>query len=400
MMKSLKIRLELNNKQESYARQHSGVARHAWNWALDLCKKKLENKEKLPSAIDLHKLLVKDVKSVNNWYYDVSKCSPQQSLRDLRVAIDRSFKKTSKFPRFKKKGKKDSFYLEGVIQAQDDRIKVPKFGWLKCSEILPQCDIKNVVISRTADDWFIAFKVPFTPTVTPKQHDTVGVDLGVKTLATLSTGETVENPRPYKTAKRKLRLAQRQMSKKFVKGAKKQSNNYKKAAKKVAKIHQKVANIRKDSIHKLTTYLAKNHSEIVIEDLNVRGMSKNHKLASSILDGGFFEFRRQITYKSEWYGAKVTVVNRFFPSSKTCSSCGEIKATLKLSERIFKCGACGYQADRDLNAAYNLEKKAVSYTVSACGVSNTQIPPSNRRDADTVKQEANSNLVQDCVSFV
>jgi putative transposase len=265
----------------------------------------------------------------------VSKCSPQQSLRELRVAIDRSFKKTSKFPRFKKKGKKDSFYLEGVIQAQDDRIKVPKFGWLKCSEILPQCDIKNVVISRTADDWFIAFKVPFTPTVTPKKHDTVGVDLGVKTLATLSTGETVENPRPYKTAKRKLRLAQRQMSKKFVKGAKKQSNNYKKAAKKVARIHQKVANIRKDSIHKLTTYLAKNHSEIVIEDLNVKGMSKNHKLASSILDGGFFEFRRQVAYKSEWYGATVTVVNRFFPSSKTCSSCGEIKATLKLSERVF-----------------------------------------------------------------
>ena len=343
-------------------------------------------------------MLVKDVKTVNSWYYDVSKCSPQQSLRELRVAYDRAFKKISKFPQFKKKGKKDSFYLEGAIQSKDNKIKIPKFGWLKCSEALPQCDIKNVVISRTANEWFIAFKVPFTPSVTPKTQDTVGVDLGVKTLATLSTGETFENPRPYKTAKRKLRLAQRQLSKKFVKGAKKQSNNYKKAAKKVAKIHQKVANIRKDSIHKLTSYLAKNHSEIVIEDLNVRGMSKNHKLASSILDGGFFEFRRQITYKSEWYGAKLTVINRFFPSSKTCSSCGEIKATLKLSERIFKCGACGYQADRDLNAAYNLEKKAVSYTVSACGVSNKQI--SIFREADTVKQEANCSLVQDCVSFV
>lgn len=296
---------------------------------------------------------------MNIWYYDVSKCSPQQALRELNTAFDR----------------------------------------LKCSEILPDCDIKNVVISRTADEWFIAFKVPFTPSVTPKLIETVGVDLGIKTLATLSTGGTFENKRPYKKAKRRLKIAQRQMSKKFVKGAKKQSNNYKKATRKVAKIHRRVANIRKDSLHKLTTYLSKNHAEIVIEDLNVKGMSKNHKLSSAILDGGFFEFRRQLEYKSAWYGSKLTVVDRFFPSSKICSSCDEIKATLKLSERIFKCGACGYQIDRDLNAAQNLNKKAVSYTVSACGVSNKQI--SSNRNADTVKQEANIKVgnVQLCLSF-
>lgn len=185
------------------------------------------------------------------------------------------------------------------------------------------------------------------------------------------------------------------MSKKFVKDAKKQSNNYKKAVAKVAKIHQKVANVRKDSIHKLTTYLSKNHTEIVIEDLNVSGMSKNRKLASAILDGGFFEFRRQLEYKSNWYGSKLTVADRWFPSSKTCSSCNEVKKTLKLSERIFKCNVCGFSADRDANAAENLNKKAVSYTGSACGESNKQRILDS---ADSVKQEVNSK-VQLCVSF-
>ena len=397
-MKSVKIRLELNDKQKTYALQHCGVARHAWNWGLNLCKTALENKEPIPSAIDLHKLLVKDVKSVHNWYYDVSKCSPQQALRALRIAFDRCFKKIAKFPKFKKKGQKDSFYLEGSIAIQGNKIKVPKFGWLKCSEILPDCVLKNVVISRTANDWFISFKVPFTPSVTAKKFDNVGVDLGIKTLATLSDGLVFDNKRPYKKAKRHLKLTQRQMSKKFVKGAKRQSHNYQKAAKKVAKIHQQVTNIRKDALHKLTTYLSKNHAEIVIEDLNVRGMSKNHKLSSAILDGGFYEFRRQLDYKCAWYGATLTVVNRFFPSSKTCSSCGEVKATLKLNERIFQCPVCGYQADRDLNAASNLRKQAVSYTVSACGVSNNQ---NGLSVLDTMKQEANNNFdnVQDCVSF-
>lgn len=426
-MKSLKVRLELNNKQKSYAIQHCGVTRHAWNYALALCKGiELKNKDlpkeakiKLPSSIDLHKLLVRDVKSVHSWYYDVSKYSPQQALRNLQSAYTKFFtglkdgtiaKKKASYvkaqiaknqpinyeflndigkPNFKKKSRKDSFYLEGKIQTKDNKVKVPKFGWIKCSEILPQCEIKNVVISRTANEWFISFKVPFTPESTVKRYGSVGVDLGIKTLATLSTGITFANKRPYKKAKKKLKLAQRQVSKKFIRGAKEQSNNYKKAALKVAKIHQKIANVRKDAIHKLTTYLAKNHSEIVIEDLNVKGMSKNHKLASAILDGGFFEFRRQCDYKSVWYCSKVTVVDRFFPSSKTCSSCGEVKATLKLSERIFKCNACGYVADRDDNASQNLNKKAVSYTASACGVLNKQ---SNFIATGTVKQEINSSL--------
>ncbi len=157
------------------------------------------------------------------------------------------------------------------------------------------------------------------------------------------------------------------MSKKFVKGELKQSNNYKKAQLKVSKLHLRISNQRLDYTHKITSHLTKNHSEIVIEDLNIKGMSKNHKLASAILDGGWYEFRRQLSYKSEWYGSKLTLVNRFYPSSKTCSTCNEIKKDLKLSDRTFKCPHCGHKMDRDLNASMNLKKMAVGYTVYACG---------------------------------
>ena len=165
---------------------------------------------------------------------------------------------------------------------------------------------------------------------------------------------------------------------------------------KVAKLHYRIANIRKDTTHKLTTYLSKNHTECVIEDLCVRGMSKNHKLASAILDGGFSEFRRQLEYKCKWYGSILTIVDRFYPSSKTCSGCGNVKKELKLSEREYVCENCGLVIDRDLNAAINLINKSVSYTDSACGVP---------KQLDTLvsggamNQEVNIN-VQHCVSFI
>ena len=387
-MKSIKVRLELNNEQSTYALQHCGVARHAWNWGLSVCKLALENKEKLPSGIDLHKKLVKEVKSANSWYYEVSKCAPQQALRNLNTAFTRFFKKIAKFPQFKKRGQHDSFYTEGSIQIEGNSIKLPKFGWVKMSESLGSFSVKNGVVSRTADEWFVSFKVPFIPTKTVKINGIVGVDLGIKTLATLSTGETYQNKRAYKAHKRKLKLAQRQVSKKFKKGQK-QSNNYKKAVLKVAKIHQKIANIRKDALHKLTTDLSKNHAEIVIEDLNVKGMSKNRKLSSALLDGGFYEFKRQLTYKCDWYGSKMTVVDRFYPSSKTCSNCQNIKTDLTLKDRIYKCNSCGFEIDRDLNAAINLKTKAVSYTVFACGVSNNQ---NGFAVADIMKQEVNCKV--------
>ena len=223
-----------------------------------------------------------------------------------------------------------------------------------------------MVISRTANEWFVSFKVPYEPKITNKTRSIVGVDLGIKTLATLSDGVIFDSIKPYKKYKRKLKILQRRVSKKFVKD-KPASKNYKKAQQKVAKLHQRIANVRKDYTHKLTSYLAKNHSEIVIETLNVKGMSKNHCLASAILDGGFFEFTRQLEYKSGWYGSTVTKVSRFYPSSKTCSQCNHKKQVLKLSERVFHCEQCNCSIDRDLNASLNLKSMAVSSTVTACG---------------------------------
>ena len=391
-MKSIKVRLELNNKQTTLANKHAGVARYAYNWGKSICDLAIQNKEHRPTAIDLHKKFVAEEKSIKPWLYEVSKCSPQQGLRNLDEAYKRTFKvKSSRFPKFKKKGQHDSFYLEGAIKTDNNKIKVPKFGWLKCSEILPDCEIKNIVISKTANQWFVAFKIQFEPQITNKINDVVGVDLGIKTLAVLSDSKVFDAIKPYKKNKRKLKILQRKLSKK-----QKGSQNRKKACVKIAKLHYRIANIRKDALHKLTTYLSKNHTEICIEDLNVNGMSKNHKLASAILDGGFSEFRRQLEYKCQWYGSILTIVDRFYPSSKTCSGCGNVNKELKLSEREYVCENCGLIIDRDLNAAINLRNKSVSYTESACGVP---------KQLDTLvsggamNQEVNNN-VQHCVSFI
>jgi putative transposase len=389
-MKSFKSELNLNNKQRTLMAKHAGVARHAYNWGLATCIELHEKGEKRPSAMTLHKGLVAEVKSQYEWYYEVSKCAPQQALRDLERAFKNFFTVQGRgFPRFKKKGINDSFYLEGNLQIKGNQIKLPRMGWVKTYEkFLPPILIKsnsNVTISRKAEQWFISYKVDVEPQPVHHPNGCLGVDLGVKTLATLSNGMTFPSVKAYRKAQKKLASLQRSVSRK-VKG----SNNRKKAIKKLAKAHYQVACIRKDATHKLTSYLAKNHSEVVIEDLNVSGMLKNHRLAQAIADGGFYEFRRQLEYKCEWYGSQLTVVDRFYPSSKTCSDCGEIKKDLKLSDRTFICPSCGFFLDRDLNAAINLSR-AGSSPVSACGVSSQRsisverTPRSRKETSDYVQ---------------
>ena len=379
--KSFKIRLEPNNRQTTAFLKHCGTARHAYNAGLSYCNDLYSSGEKVPSAITLHKWLVATIKKENPWYYEVSKCSPQEALRNLEKAF-KSFhriQKQSKYslkdkkgrlkglPNFKKKGNKDSFYLEGTIRIEKNLIKLPKIGWIKCSEVLPNGNIKNVVVSRKGDEWFISLKTEYISVRTNKQYSTVGVDLGVKTLATLSNGEVFENLKPYKNAKKKLRKQQKEVSRRFVNGAKNQSNNYKKSVLKLSKTHAKVANVRKDNLHKITSYLSKNFETVVIEDLKVSNMSKNKNLASAILDGGFYEFKRQLLYKKEWYGGNLILANTYFPSSKLCSCCGSRKEVLKLSEREYVCTECSSIIDRDLNASINLKNLAVSSTVTAFG---------------------------------
>ena len=358
MLLGFKTELKLNNRQRTMLAKHCGVARHAWNWGLWLTKNILEyNKshpdEKLnfPTAIDKHKLLVTLVKSENPWYYECSKSTPQQALMALRQAWKRCFNKTAGVPRFKKKGQRDSFTLEGTVKILgNNKIQVPVIGIFKTYERLPQVLTKSCTISRSADRWFISFRFDVEQQESC-QTSIVGVDLGTKALATLSTGEVIVGAKSYKKYAAKLSRMQWLNRHKTI-----GSNNWKKAQLKIARLHGKIANIRKDALHKLTTLLAKNHGTVVIEDLNVSGMMANHKLAASIADMGFFEFRRQLTYKCKLYGSKLVVVDRWFPSSKTCSNCSTKKETLGLSERVFECGHCGFVIDRDLNAAINLSK--------------------------------------------
>jgi putative transposase len=353
-----KTELKLNNHQRTQLIKHCGISRHAWNWGLALTKQILahnknnpDEKIKFPSSIDLHKWLVGLVKPENPWYYECSKSAPQEALRALRTAWDRCFQKISGVPKFKKKGKHDNFTLEGGVKIlSSNKIQVPKIGILKTYERLPQSKIKSVTISRHADRWLISFRLEMEPKLN-NSTTVIGVDLGVKNLATLSTGNIVPGAKSYKKYESKLRKLQWLNRNKTI-----GSNNWKKAQLKIARLHRKIANIRKDTLHELTTLLAKNHSKIVAEDLNVSGMLANRKLAKAISDMGFYEFRRQLNYKCELYGSELVVVDRWYPSSKTCSHCGHKKETLCLKQREFVCESCGLKIDRDLNAAINLSK--------------------------------------------
>ena len=262
--------------------------------------------------------------------------------------------------------------------------------------------ILSATISRTAEQWFASITVDIDHAsatlsnhhLPPAENQGVaGVDLGVSALATLSTGETVAGAKPHKTLLSRLKRLSRSLSRK-VKG----SANRHKAKQKLAKLHARIANIRKDSLHKLTTDLTHRFHAIGIEDLNVSGMVKNRHLSRAISDMGFFEFRRQLEYKAAMRGGIVVVADRFFASSKTCSACGEKAEKLPLFIRSWECSYCGESHDRDVNAAINLanyasaalSSHAVSYTVSACGGKGSGLTRKRQVKPAPVKQEFNT----------
>ncbi|NMG10806.1 hypothetical protein DP117_29610 [Brasilonema sp. UFV-L1] len=234
-------------------------------------------------------------------------------------------------------------------------VKLPTIGWVKTYEGTTTTTTTKLTISRIADEWYIAFAYEVDCVESHSTHEVVGVDVGVKELATLSTGVVFANPKAYKKNIQKLK----RLSKAHAQKAKGSSNRHKSKIK-LARHHAKVSNIRKDSLHKLTNHLCKNHAVIVIEDLSVSGMMQNHKLAQSIADCGFYEFKRQLEYKCKKYGCTLIVADRWYPSSKICSSCGHKKESLSLSERVYVCDKCGHTLDRDLNAAINLSRRALA----------------------------------------
>ena len=375
MLKGFKTKLDPNNEQRTKFAQHAGVARYAYNWGLDVCYQAIDARKcatekgealpKFPSAIDLHKKLNAEVKPEHDWFYQSSKCAPQQALRDLDNAWKRFLKvKGSGAPRRKKKFVRDGFYLDGAIQIKDGFIQLPRIGLVRLHETVPNQRLKDVRVTRRAGDWFVSFKVEFEPIHTVKGNVRIGVDLGIKTLATLSDGTVYPALKPYRANKTKLGTLQRKLAR-LTKGGR----NREKTKQKIAKLHARIANIRNDATHKLTSHLAKTKREIVIENLNVSGMMKNHCLAGAIADSGFYEFRRQLEYKALWYGSTVVVIDRFYPSSQLCSGCGS-RQPMPLKLRQYDCSSCSLSLDRDLNAAINIRdysETAVSSTVEACG---------------------------------
>ncbi|WP_171899552.1 RNA-guided endonuclease InsQ/TnpB family protein [Candidatus Marithrix sp. Canyon 246] len=345
-------------KQEQYFRQACGTSRFAYNWGLEEWKKQYELGLK-PTAFQIKKSFNAIKLLEFPWVFNVTKCAAEQAFINLGTAFNRLFNGRGKYPRFKKKGQHDSFYLSNdQFKITENQFKIPKLGWVSVTETLRfSGKILSATVSRAANKWFVSIQVQMETTaikVSENQADTVGVDLGIKNLATLSNGETTEGSKPLKKLSRRLARIQRH-TQKCTKGSKR----YNRQKMKIARLHYRICCIRQDGLHKLTHRLCQDFKIICLEDLNVKGMMKNHKLAKAISDMGFYEFKRQLEYKSSLFGNWISSVDRWFPSSKTCSNCGNKKEELKLSERVYHCGKCGFKIDRDLNAAINIEREGI-----------------------------------------
>ena len=398
-----RIELKPNNKQKTYFRKAFGCARLAYNWGLAEWKRMYEAGEK-PSGRKLRTQFNAIKKEQFPFVYEVTKCATMQPFDNLDVAFKRFFKGLGKYPQFKKKRDNEGkFYIErDKIRLSETNknskalsklthnengkhqyICMPNMhgGWVKMAEHIRfnYAKINNVCISQSGGKYYASFSLEITEEEYKRTHPNVdlvdanrkvGVDMGIKSALILSDGIAIENPKPLKKNLRKIKRLSRQLSKRLhpktkeerLKGVRK-SNNYMKLAVRLAHAQGRVANIRRDFLHKVTTILTTHYGEIAIEDLNVKGMTKNHRLAQAVNDVSFGELRRQIEYKAETNGVKVTKADRFFASSKTCSVCGEKKEDLTLSDRTYRCPHCGAVIDRDLNASLNLLGLLVNHKI-------------------------------------
>jgi len=382
ILRAYKTELDLNNTQKTACARHAGAARWAYNWGLARKMEAYQNGEKVPTAIDLHRELNLLKQSELSWMYAVSKCAPQEALRNLDQAYAHFFRRVKEkkagrkvrvgYPKFKsKKNGLGGFRLTGAIHIFENALQLPRLGRLRLKECgyLPVEDVHilGVTVSERAGRWFVSVQIERDiPDPKPTYTPVAGVDLGILALATVSDGTRIENPRAFKSRLRKIKRLQRVVSRR-----KKGSANREKAVRRLARAHLRVANVRKNALHQVTSRLARTKSAVVLENLNVSGMVKNHHLAQAIMDVGFYEFRRQMLYKGHWYGCQFILADPFYPSSKRCSQCGHIKVEMGLSERVYICDHCGWKVDRDLNAAINLEQLATGSSPEryACGES-------------------------------
>jgi putative transposase len=411
--------------QQVALRSHCGGQRYAFNWGLARIKANLDQRaaektydlsgDQLSpsvswSAYSLRKVWNQAKDEVAPWWGENSKEAYSSGLANLATALGNwaaSAKGTRQgrrvgFPGFK--GRRSGVscrFTTGAFGLADDRrhVTLPRIGAVRTHESTRKlarhvergtARIRSATVSFRASRWFVSFSVEITRADPPpvRPESAVGVDLGVKSLAVLSTGEVIPNPRYLETVLRELRRLQRQAARRTGpdrRTRRKPSARWRKTQERVTRLHTAITNARRDGLHKLSTRLVRTHGTVVIEDLNVAGMTRNRRLARHIAGVGLAELRRQIEYKAEWAGVHAHVADRWYPSSKTCSYCGVVKAKLRLSERTFRCDVCGLVCDRDLNAARNLAVLVHGETSSpSCGATRNE-PAGNPHQTRTTR---------------
>ena len=380
MIETIKVQLRPNNKQLTKLFQYAGCSRFAYNWTISREQENYKLGNKFLSDNELRKEFTQLKKHKEyQWLSKISNNVTKQAIKDACNSYKRFFKGLSKYPKFKsKKNSKQSFYQDGVkIQFTNTHVKVEgftmshrknkqKLNWIKLREkgrIPTNCKYMNPRITYDGLHWFVSVSIEVEDNINLPQNEGIGIDLGLKDLAICSDGHTYKNvnktQKVKKVEKRKRRL-QRSISRKY--NMNKRGESYKKTSniikreKELLKLSKRLTNIRHNHLHQITSDIVKRKpSFICIEDLNVSGMMKNKHLSKAIQQQGLYEFRRQIEYKSDWNNITVIVADRYFPSSKLCSCCGEIKKDLKLSDRIYRCD-CGNIIDRDYQASLNLKQ--------------------------------------------
>jgi len=371
MLKAIKIRLYLNNKQTNIINRLLGSYRFVYNQCLTYKKLNYEIDKKNTSLSDLGHYFHGNLRNEYDWLKEHNTKVLKQSIINLEVAYKNFFKQHKGFPKFKSKHDEQkvrfpkeaiSFNTFDEVYSKLNLTKTIRGLKFECSDRDRQYlyknkqGIKSVTITKTkSGKYFATILIDGDLLKTVNQSNkTVGIDLGIKALLTFSNGETIDNPKWIKTNEKKLKKIQKQLYRK-VKGSK----NRNKVRLKLAKLHEKIRNQKLDFLHNITTKIINENQVIFLEDLNVSGMMKNHKLAKSIQELGLYEIRRQLEYKSKWYGRELIFVSRWFPSSKICCECGWKNNDLTLNDRKFICKECGNVIDRDMNAAINIQREGM-----------------------------------------
>ncbi len=357
MEKAFKYRIYPNKKQKELIQKTFGCSRFVYNYFLDLKINEYKNNGKSLSFYDTSKLLTQ-LKKENDWLKEPDKDSLQKSLKDLDMAYQKFFKEHTGFPKFKSKKDRHQSYrtscVNNNIRFEDRFIRLPKLGLVKIRDKqTPQGRILNATISQEPNGHYYC-SLCCTDVEMPqyqKTNQNIGIDLGICDFAIFSDGTKIENPRFYEKSEKKLAKLQRELSRKTI-----GSSNWNKVRIKVAKLQKHISNQRSDFLHKLTTDIVRDYDVICIEDLDVKSMKETDSKTRNkhVGDVSWSEFRRQLTYKSQWYGKKISVIDRYYPSSQICHVCGNRDGKKSEDIREWICPKCGSELDRDVNAAINI----------------------------------------------